>query len=229
MALPVVIPNDFATATASIPLSQLDANFDVLADAVNGISNGVETLANITVTNAVITLANITTANVTNFQSGNVNITAGLLDNVNVSNVIITTGTSTGLNVANSALTNVSVDFVGKLATQPKLKHYSVEGSALGVTSGNVTLNLASANFYSATTNANATWIFANASSANTLSGVVLALSNGGAYTQTWSNVAWSANTAPTLTTSGLDLLVFVSYDAGSTWHGMVSSLNSFK
>ena len=66
MALPVVIPNDFATATASIPLSQLDANFDVLADAVNGISNGVETLANITVTNAVITLANITTANVTN-------------------------------------------------------------------------------------------------------------------------------------------------------------------
>jgi hypothetical protein len=121
------------------------------------------------------------------------------------------------------------VDFVGNLATQPKLKHYSVEGSALGTTSGNVTINLASANFYSATTNANATWIFANASPANTLSGVVLALSNGGAVgiTQTWTNVDWSGGVAPTLTANGLDILVFVSYDAGTTWHGMPASLDS--
>jgi len=97
MALPVVIPNDFATATASIPLSQLDANFDVLADAVNGISNGVETLANITVTNAVITLANITTANVTNLQSGNAVITGG--------NVTVTVASLANGNAASPSLT----------------------------------------------------------------------------------------------------------------------------
>jgi len=202
MALPVVVPNTFAGATASIPLSQLDANFSTLSNAVNGIANGVETLAN-------------------------VQVTGGNLDNIGVSNVTITTGTSDGLNVANSALTNVSVDFVGNLATQPKLKYYSVEGSALGVTSGNVTIDLATANFYSATTNANATWTFANASPANTLSGVVLALSNGGAYDQTWTDVDWAGGTAPTLTSNGLDILVFVSYDAGTTWHGMPASLDS--
>jgi hypothetical protein len=202
MALPVTVPNTFAGATASIPLSQLDANFNSLSNAINGIANGVETLAN-------------------------VQVTGGSFDNISVSNVTITTGTSNGLNVANASLTNVSVDFVGNLATQPKLKYYSVEGSALGVTSGSVTINLDTANFYSATTNANATWTFANASPANTLSGVVLALSNGGAYDQTWTNVDWAAGTAPTLTADGLDILVFVSYDAGTTWHGMPASLDS--
>jgi hypothetical protein len=202
MALPVTVPNTFAGATASIPLSQLDANFNSLSNAINGIANGVETLAN-------------------------VQVTGGSFDNISVSNVTITTGTSNGLNVANASLTNVSVDFVGNLATQPKLKYYSVEGSALGVTSGSVTINLDTANFYSATTNANATWTFANASPANTLSGVVLALSNGGAYDQTWTNVDWAGGTAPTLTADGLDILVFVSYDAGTTWHGMPASLDS--
>lgn len=202
MALPVTVPNTFAGATASIPLSQLDANFNSLSNAINGIANGVETLAN-------------------------VQVTGGSFDNISVSNVTITTGTSDGLNVANASLTNVSVDFVGNLATQPKLKFYNIEGSALGVTSGNVTISLADANFYSATTNANATWSFANASPANTLSGVVLALSNGGAYDQTWTNVAWSGGVAPSLTASGLDILVFVSYDAGANWNGMPASLDS--
>jgi len=202
MALPVTVPNTFAGATASIPLSQLDANFNSLSNAINGIANGVETLAN-------------------------VQVTGGSFDNISVSNVTITTGTSDGLNVANASLTNVSVDFVGNLATQPKLKFYNIEGSALGVTSGSVTINLDTANFYSATTNANATWTFANASPANTLSGVVLALSNGGAYDQTWTNVDWAGGTAPTLTANGLDILVFVSYDAGTTWHGMPASLDS--
>jgi hypothetical protein len=202
MALPVTVPNTFAGATASIPLSQLDANFNSLSNAINGIANGVETLAN-------------------------VQVTGGSFNNISVSNVTITTGTSNGLNVANASLTNVSVDFVGNLATQPKLKFYNIEGSALGVTSGNVTISLATANFYSATTNANATWTFANASPANTLSGVVLALSNGGADTQTWTNVAWSGGLAPSLTANGLDILVFVSYDAGANWNGMPASLDS--
>jgi hypothetical protein len=47
MALPVTIPNEFANATTSIPLSQLDTNFTTLANAVNGISDGSETLANV--------------------------------------------------------------------------------------------------------------------------------------------------------------------------------------
>jgi hypothetical protein len=70
MALPVTVPNAFAGATASIPLSQLDANFNSLSNAINGIANGVETLANINVTNAAISLANIDNSVVSKRQCG---------------------------------------------------------------------------------------------------------------------------------------------------------------
>jgi hypothetical protein len=61
MALPVSIPNTFANATASIPLSQLDSNFSTLSNAVNGINSGSETIANL-----VATTANVTTLNAAN-------------------------------------------------------------------------------------------------------------------------------------------------------------------
>lgn len=61
MALPVSIPNTFANATASIPLSQLDTNFTTLSNAVNGINSGSETIANL-----VATTANVTTLNMAN-------------------------------------------------------------------------------------------------------------------------------------------------------------------
>jgi hypothetical protein len=59
MALPVTVPNQFASATASIPLSQLDTNFTTLSNAINGIANGVESLANVQVTGGNIAAVTI--------------------------------------------------------------------------------------------------------------------------------------------------------------------------
>ena len=179
MALPITIPNTFAAATTSIPLANLDANFTTVVNAINGIGNGSEQLANVSITGG--------------------------------------------------ALSNVSIDFEDQFATRPTLKDYSINGEVLGLLNANTALNFANANFFSATANANVTISFSNASPANTLSGCVLALTNGGAHTLTWSNVAWSGNTAPVLTSSGLDILVFVTYDSGSTVHGMVASYDSYK
>ena len=39
--------------------------------------------------------------------------------------------------------------------------------------------------------------------------------------------VDWAGGTAPTLTASGLDILVFVTTDGGTIWHGMVASADS--
>jgi hypothetical protein len=50
MTLPITIPNTFANATASIPLSQLDNNFSTVVVAVNGIGNGAESLSNVSIT-----------------------------------------------------------------------------------------------------------------------------------------------------------------------------------
>ena len=66
MALPITIPNTFANATVSIPLSELDQNFVVVRNAINGIGNGSESLANVSITGGAV--ANVTITNGT--QSG---------------------------------------------------------------------------------------------------------------------------------------------------------------
>lgn len=54
MALPITIPNTFATESTNIPLSDLDANFTTVATAINGIGSGSEALANVAVTGGAI-------------------------------------------------------------------------------------------------------------------------------------------------------------------------------
>lgn len=50
---------------------------------------------------------------------------------------------------------------------------------------------------------------------------ITLLLVNGGSNVVTWpSSVKWSNGSAPTLTSSGTDLLVFMTVDGGTTWYG---------
>jgi hypothetical protein len=102
MALPVTVPNSFANATASIPLSQLDANFGSLSNAINGIANGVETLANVQVTGG--SLDNVSLSNVV--------ISGETLDNVTLTNVLISSGNATVTNLvcttANASVGNIT-------------------------------------------------------------------------------------------------------------------------
>jgi hypothetical protein len=105
MALPITIPNTFATATNNIPLSQLDANFTTVSTAINGIGNGSEALANVAISGGTMT-----------------NVTA---NTVSISNVAVTGGTITGItplavavggtgaNSAATARTNLSAAALG--------------------------------------------------------------------------------------------------------------------
>jgi hypothetical protein len=54
-----------------------------------------------------------------------------------------------------------------------------------------------------------------------------LYLTNGGSQTVNWpASVDWAGGTAPTLTSSGLDHLVFTTPDGGTTWYGYVAGLD---
>jgi len=64
MALPISIPNTFASANAAIPLSQLDNNFTTVSGAINGIGNGAEALANVSITGGSVTNVTLSDANV---------------------------------------------------------------------------------------------------------------------------------------------------------------------
>lgn len=92
MTLPVVIPNEFATATAAIPLSQLDTNFSTLANVINDIDSGSQTLSNLVVTNLSSGNVTITSGNISNVTLDNVTIQTESFDNVSLSNVTISSG-----------------------------------------------------------------------------------------------------------------------------------------
>ena len=106
MALPVTIPNTFATANASIPLSQLDTNFSTLSNAINGIANGVETLANVQVTGG--TINNVSS---TNLSVSNVTVTSGSVANVIVTDVLLSNNNRELVTVqASAAASTVNFD-----------------------------------------------------------------------------------------------------------------------
>ena len=88
MTLPITIPNQFANATVSIPLSQLDNNFTVVANAVNGMGNGTVALANVNITGGSannVTITSLTTP-LTAAQGGTGLSNVGTSGNVLTSN-----------------------------------------------------------------------------------------------------------------------------------------------
>jgi len=156
-----------------------------------------------------------------NFQSGT------SADTYNANVAAITTANIVTANVTGTA-TVTAVQMADNNLIRPKLLDYAIKGSALGNTGTAATINFESANFFSATSTAATTWAFSNPVASGDFGGFVLELNNGGAYTQTWpAAVDWPAGTAPTLTASGKDLLVFVTRDGGTIYHGMAASRDS--
>ena len=122
------VPNSFANVTTSIPLSQLDANFNTpitIGNTAVQLGNTVTTLNNmtlanvtissgsVTITNVSATTANVTTANVTNLISGNVALTGGSINGTtlgasNAATANVTTLTATDLTLSNSAVISVN-------------------------------------------------------------------------------------------------------------------------
>lgn len=82
------------------------------------------------------------------------------------------------------------------------------------------TINVALANYFISTPAGTTTFTFEGVPTARD-SSFVIELTNGGTYTINWpASVKWPANTAPTLTASGKDLVIFSTANTGSTWRG---------
>lgn len=97
------VPNTFANATTSIPLSQLDNNFATaitLGNTAIQLGNTVTTLNNMTLANATISGG---TSNATSFA--NVSITSGNVTNATMTNGTYTNYTESQVNIGNSSTT----------------------------------------------------------------------------------------------------------------------------
>ena len=109
------------------------------------------------------------------------------------------------------------------------LKDYGEITQALGSSGGSRTIDISAGNSVSATVSSSTvTWTFSNPTASDELCGFTLVLTNGGSQTVNWpASVDWAGGTAPTLTASGVDILVFITQDGGTNFHGFAASLDS--
>jgi hypothetical protein len=94
-------------------------------------------------------------------------------------------------------------------------------------TGTNATLDLSTANNFRRQFNGTSTITFVNAPASNAF-GFTLVTVNAGAYTVNFpANIDWvNGPNAPLLTTSGVDVLVFYTFDGGTTYLGFVGGKN---
>ena len=134
----------------------------------------------------------------------------------------------------NAALANNSIA-VGNLTigqtrynNNGTITNYGITSNVLGLVSGSTTINLQLGNYVSATVTGITTWTFENPVPQPNACGFILELANGGSATQNWpAGIRWPSGTAPTLTSSGTDILAFITDDGGLNWRGVVSMLDS--
>ncbi len=103
------------------------------------------------------------------------------------------------------------------------LKDYGEVTNAIGATGGGTqAIDLTLGNSVTATVDTSAnTFTFTNPTASDELCGFTLGLTNGGSQTVNWpSSVDFAGGTAPTLTASGVDWLVFWTVDGGTIWNG---------
>jgi len=112
---------------------------------------------------------------------------------------------------------------------QPKLQDVSETVNAIGAIGGGTQdINLESGNVVTATVDTSTTtFTFSNPPATGSAGSFTLILTNGGSQTVNWpASVDWAGGTAPTLTTSGVDVLTFLTVDGGTIWYGFAAGLD---
>ena len=122
--------------------------------------------------------------------------------------------------------TDAKITMGDNLIETPELIDYAESVNAIGGTGGGTqSLDIALGNVQTATVDTSTnTFTFDNPSGTGKSCSFTLILTNGGSQTVNWPGaVDWAGGTAPTLTTSGIDILTFMTIDAGTIWYGFLA------
>jgi len=142
-----------------------------------------------------------------NFQPDQITMTAGGTDYIDI--------TSAGTNFADTEV------------VRPKLKDYSETAKATSSKSASFNVDFEDGNVQSFTCADDLTVSFTNPPASGIAGTVTLIITNGGANTTTWNAaVKWPGDNAPALTSSGVDIVSFMTIDAGTTVYGFVGGIN---
>ena len=112
---------------------------------------------------------------------------------------------------------------------RPRFTDYAETLNALGDLGGGTdAIDLTAGNVVSATVSTGAqTFTFTNPPADTIAGSFTLFLTNGGSQTVNWpGTVDWAGGSAPSLTSSGVDVLTFTTLDAGTIWYGFAAGLD---
>ena len=112
--------------------------------------------------------------------------------------------------------------FADQLVTRPLIKDYAETKVAMGAHAVDISLG----NVQTYTLSGNQTLTFTNPIASGNSSSFTLIVTNGGSATLTWpTSVDWAGGDAPSLTSSGVDILTFMTVDGGTIWYGFAAGL----
>ena len=170
-----------------------------------------------------ITITDDTTTNATRYLTFT-SATSGSITGENTSSTKLqfnpSTGilTSTGFSGALNGSVGATTPNTGTF-TVAKATEYTETQTAISASN----IDLSTGNYFTKTISGTTTFTISNTASSGTVNSFILDLTNGGSATVTWwSGVKWAGGTAPTLTSSGRDVLGFFTEDGGTTWNGFV-------
>jgi hypothetical protein len=232
----VMVVTDGAGAGAAVlNANPTEVGGTVTSVDVSGGTTGLTTSGGPVTGSGTITLAGtLAVANggtgITSFGSGvadflgtpsSANLATAVTDETGSGALVFATGpTITGMTLAGA------VTGADQTVSAINLKDYGEITNALGNVTGATSIDLTDGNSVTATVTGAVTWTFSNPTASDELCGFTLKLVDGGSAAQTWpASVDWPSATAPTLTASGTDVLVFITCDGGTTWYGFVAGL----
>ena len=136
-----------------------------------------------------------------------------------------THGTTTAISIDSAADITVGgyIACADEQIRRPEFIDYAEAINALGDTGGGTDdIDLVSGNVVSATVSTGTqTFTFSNPSATGKACSFTLFLTNGGSQTVNWpASVDWAGGSAPSLTSSGVDVLNFTTLDEGTIWYG---------
>ena len=144
--------------------------------------------------------------------------------------VVRNIGTPSDGTVTNAKIVDVDASKLTGTLNDILLKDYGEVTNAIGSTGGGTQdIDITLGNVITATVDTSTnTFTFTNPTASDEGCSFTIVLTNGGSQTVNWpATVDWKGGTAPTLTAAGVDILVFLTVDGGTRWHGFAASLDS--
>jgi len=233
---PTLTMGDAGAEDASIVFDGNAKDFYVALDdsadkLVIGEGSTVGTNSILTITDDTVTLGDGAAVDTyLNFDGNAVDYRIGIDDGTDKLEIgaAVAHGTTTAIAIDSAADMVIGgyINFSDEQAIRPEIKDYAETVNVLGDLGGGTdAIDITAGNVVTATVSTSTqTFTFTNPSATGKACSFTLILTNGGSQTVNWpSSVDWADGTAPSLTSSGVDILTFTTVDAGTIWYGFAA------